>query len=75
VTDDLTTRLLEAIGRREKAASEAQPGPWHIGNAVDPTKPCNIHTHPGARGVADNLGGRADDRLGRRQPRRTDGPA
>lgn len=56
MTDDLSTRLLEAITRREWAAREAQPGPWHIGNAVDPTQPCNIHTVPGCRGVAYNVG-------------------
>lgn len=39
----------------ELAAQEAQPGPWHIGNAVDPTQLCNVHTFPGSRGVADGL--------------------
>jgi hypothetical protein len=53
---DIAEQLLAAIAEREKAAREAQPGPWHIGNAVDPTEPCNIHTFPAARGVADNLG-------------------
>jgi Family of unknown function (DUF6221) len=36
----------------EAVAREAQPGPWHIGNTVDPTKPANVHTFPGARLVA-----------------------
>lgn len=42
MTDDLVSRLLAAIQEREKAARDAQGGPWHIGNAVDPTKPCNV---------------------------------
>jgi hypothetical protein len=36
--------LLARISDEETAAREAQPGPWHIGNAVDPTRLCNIHT-------------------------------
>lgn len=52
---DLVERLLAAITEAEKRARDAQDGPWHIGNAVDPTKPCNVHTFPGARRVADEV--------------------
>jgi hypothetical protein len=33
---------MTANDQLDLAASEAQGGPWHIGIAVDPTKPCNI---------------------------------
>lgn len=39
---------------RERA-QKATPGPWHIGNAVDPTTTCNVHAFPSARGVADTV--------------------
>jgi len=52
---DLATFLRARLAEDEQAAREAQPGPWHIGNAVDPTQPCNVHTFPTAGGVADGL--------------------
>lgn len=55
VSTDLVAWLRKQIAEDRRRAREAQPGPWHIGNAVDPTKPCNIHTFPGARGVLDDL--------------------
>jgi hypothetical protein len=52
---DLLSWLRSTIEGDKAAAEAAQPGPWHIGNAVDPTRTCNVHTFPGARGVADDL--------------------
>ncbi|MFI7113975.1 DUF6221 family protein [Nonomuraea sp. NPDC050227] len=52
---DLLSWLKATIEGDKAAAEKAQPGPWHIGKAVDPTRPCNVHTFPGARGVADEL--------------------
>ena len=54
-SEDLLSWLRSTIEGDKAAAEKAQPGPWHIGNAVDPTRPCNVHTFPGARGVADEL--------------------
>lgn len=50
---DTIRRAAQLMRERATAAS---PGPWHIGNAVDPTTPCNVHTFPGAQDVADNVG-------------------
>lgn len=52
---DLHERLTAAVNERLEVAQLAQAGPWHIGNVVDPTTPCNVHTFPGARGVADGV--------------------
>ncbi|GAA0720059.1 hypothetical protein Drose_06330 [Dactylosporangium roseum] len=52
MTADLLRRAASHLYQRAK---DAQHGPWHIGNAVDPMRPCNVHTFPGARLVADNV--------------------
>jgi hypothetical protein len=63
---------LKATIRGDLAAAKlAQPGPWHIGNAVDPTGTCNLHTFPGASGVADNLRWLDAEYLVRQDPRDT----
>jgi hypothetical protein len=49
---DLAAKVLAAIKETEQAAREAQSGPWYIGNTIDPTKLCKVHTFPGVRGVA-----------------------
>ncbi|MFI0233131.1 DUF6221 family protein [Streptomyces sp. NPDC017086] len=53
--DELVQFLRARLDEDEALAREAPPGPWHIGNAVDPTQPCHVHTFPGARMVADGL--------------------
>lgn len=53
--DGLVAWLRKQIDVDERAARTAQGGPWHIGNAVDPTKHVNVHTFPGARSVADEV--------------------
>jgi hypothetical protein len=47
--------IYAAAKRIYERAAHAQPGPWYIGNAVDPTQLCNIHTHPGCSSVADTI--------------------
>lgn len=46
---------LAAVDRQIEYLRAATPTPWHIGDAVDPTTPCNIHSATDARGVADNV--------------------
>jgi Family of unknown function (DUF6221) len=55
MTAELINFLRYRVTEDEALALEAPQGPWHIGNAVDPTKPCHVHTFPGARMVADGL--------------------
>lgn len=50
--DPIVVFLARCLDDEEQAAGEAQPGPWCVGNAVDPTQPCNVHTFPEARGGA-----------------------
>jgi len=68
------TGLVEFLGARldedEQIAREAPPGPWHIGNAVDPTKPCHVHTFPGVRLVADGLNWLVAEHIARHDPAR-----
>ena len=52
---DQIALIREAARHMRERAQSAQPGPWHIGNAVDPTQLCNIHTFPQSSGVADGL--------------------
>jgi hypothetical protein len=47
--------LRRAAAKLREHAQAATPGPWHIGRAVDPMEPCNVHTFPGGRGVADEM--------------------
>ena len=70
-TDDMLSWLRSTIEGDKAAAEKAQPGPWHIGNAVDPTRPCNVHTFPGASGVADNLRWLDAEHVVRQNPRDT----
>ncbi|MDT5037819.1 MAG: hypothetical protein QOE03_3004 [Micromonosporaceae bacterium] len=53
--DDLVTWLHQQLDEDGRAAGHAQPGPWHIGKAVDPTRPCTIRTFPAAGDVADRI--------------------
>lgn len=56
MSDPAETALLHrAVTRMRELANRAQPGPWHVGNAVDPTQPCNVHTFPDTSLVADGL--------------------
>ncbi|WP_329472709.1 DUF6221 family protein [Streptomyces sp. NBC_01723] len=52
---DLVQWLREQLDEDERIAREAPPGPWYIGGAVDPTKPCQVNTFPDLRLVADGL--------------------
>jgi hypothetical protein len=62
--------LRARLAEDEALAGEAPPGPWHIGNAVDPTQPCNVHTFPGARMVADGLNWLVAEHIARQNPAR-----
>jgi hypothetical protein len=66
--DDLVQFLRARLDEDEALALEAPQGPWHIGNAVDPTKPCNVHTFPGARPVADGLNWLVAEHIARHDP-------
>jgi hypothetical protein len=68
--DDLATFLRARLDEDEALAREAPDGPWHIGNAVDPTKTCNVHTFPGARLVADGLNWLVAEHIARHNPAR-----
>jgi hypothetical protein len=67
---ELTDFLKARIEEDEQTAREAQPGPWLIGNAVDPTQPCNVHTFPTVRKVAENLGWLDAEHIARHNPAR-----
>lgn len=54
----------------EALALEAPGRRWHIGNAVDPTQPCNVHTFPEAREVADGLNWLVAEHIARHNPER-----
>jgi hypothetical protein len=62
--------LRARLDEDEALAHEAPPGPWHIGNAVDPTQPCNVHTFPSARLVADGLNWLAAEHIAHHHPAR-----
>jgi hypothetical protein len=62
--------LRARLDEDEALAREAPPGPWHIGNAVDPTQPCHVHTFPGARMVADGLNWLVAEHIARQNPAR-----
>jgi hypothetical protein len=67
---ELVDFLRARLDEDEALAREAPPGPWHIGNAVDPTQPCNVHTFPGARMVADGLNWLVAEHIARHDPAR-----
>jgi hypothetical protein len=67
---ELVDFLRARLDEDEALAMEAPPGPWHIGNAVDPTQPCNVHTFPGARLVADDLNWLVAEHIARYNPAR-----
>ena len=56
MTDTPADTIRRAATLMRERAAAASPGPWHIGNAIDPTKPCNLHTFPAVQPVADNVG-------------------
>jgi hypothetical protein len=67
---DIADFLRARLDEDEALAREAPPGPWHIGNAVDPTQSCNVHTFPGARMVADGLNWLTAEHIARQNPAR-----
>ncbi|AVH60035.1 MULTISPECIES: DUF6221 family protein [Streptomyces] len=67
---ELVDFLRARLDEDEALAREAPKGPWHIGNAVDPTQPCNVHTFPGARPVADGLNWLVAEHIARHDPAR-----
>lgn len=68
--DDLAQFLRKRLGEDEALALEAPPGPWQIGNAVDPTQPCNVNTFPAVRPVADGLNWLVAEHIARHDPAR-----
>jgi hypothetical protein len=68
--DDLVQFLRDRLNEDEALALEAPQGPWHIGNAVDPTQLCHVHTFPGARVVADGLNWLVAEHIARHDPAR-----
>lgn len=55
---ELHTAVLAALTAAEGAEGAeaiATPAPWHIGDAVDPLTPCNLHSGHDGRGVADGV--------------------
>ncbi|MEW2250409.1 DUF6221 family protein [Streptomyces sp. NPDC006975] len=68
MTDDLVQFLRARLDEDEALAREAPAEPWHIGNAVDPTQPCHVHTFPGARMVADRLNWLVAEHIARHDP-------
>jgi hypothetical protein len=68
--DDLVAWLHQQLDDDGRAAGHAQPGPWRIGNTGDPTRPCDIHTFPAARDVADRLRWVDAEHIARHDPAR-----
>lgn len=69
--DDVHSAVLAGIDHQITAAELAPTGPWHIGNAVDPTRPVNVHTFPDLRPVADQVTWLAADHIVAQDPQRT----
>lgn len=67
---DLVAFLRARLDEDEALARDAPPGPWYIGNAVDPTQPCSVHTFPGVRLVADGLNWLVAEHIARQNPAR-----
>lgn len=67
---ELVDFLRARLDEDEALAREAPEGPWHIGNAVDPTQPCGVYTFPGARLVADGLNWLVAEHIARQHPAR-----
>jgi Family of unknown function (DUF6221) len=68
--DDLVQFLRARLDEDEALAREAPAGPWHIGNAVDPTQPCSVHMFPSVRLVADGLNWLVAEHIARHNPAR-----
>ena len=68
--DDLVEFLRARLDEDEALAREAPAGPWYIGNAVDPTQPCSVHTFPSVRLVADGLNWLVAEHIARQNPAR-----
>lgn len=47
--------VLLALDAAGDSAADATPPPWHVGDAVDPLTPCNLHNARDGRGVADGV--------------------
>ncbi len=68
--DGLVQFLRARLDEDEALAREAPAGPWHIGNAVDPTQPCSVHTFPSVRLVADGLNWLVAEHIAHHNPAR-----
>lgn len=53
--DELHTAVLLALGDAGATVADSTAAPWHIGDAVDPLTPCNLHAAHDGRGVAEGL--------------------
>ncbi|MDQ0758682.1 DUF6221 family protein [Streptomyces canus] len=62
--------LRARLDEDEATALEAPKGPWHIGNAIDPTEPCDLRTFPDVRMVADGLNWLVAEHIARHNPAR-----
>lgn len=67
---ELADHVTAGLDADEALALEAPGSRWHIGNAVDPTQPCNVHTFPEAREVADGLNWLVAEHVARHDPAR-----
>lgn len=67
---ELADQVRAGLDVDEALALEAPGHRWHIGNAVDPTQPCNVHTFPEAREVADRLNWLVAEHVARHNPER-----
>lgn len=70
MTSDLIAFLTARLDEDEAMALEIQQRDWRIGNAVDPTQPCHIHTFPRAELVADGLNWLVAEHITRHHPAR-----
>lgn len=52
---ELHAAVLAALSAACNAVADSTGGPWHVGDAVDPLSPCNLHSAQDGRGVADGL--------------------
>jgi hypothetical protein len=67
---ELAALVTAGLDADEALAFEAPGSRWHIGNAVDPMRPCNVHTFPEVREVADGLNWLVAEHVARHDPAR-----
>lgn len=67
---DVHSTVLAGIDHQIAAAELAPAGPWHIGNAVDPTRPVAVWTFPDLRLVADQVEWLAGEHIVAQHPQR-----